>query len=1021
MRKIEVIKKGVITMLFLFFSVQFAVFAQTVNVTGTVKDNTGDPLPGVNIVVLGTTQGAVTDISGKFNIQVPADGSLVFNFIGFTPQTIAINGRQIVDVRLQPSDVSLEEIVVVGYGTQRREAVTGSVASVGGEEMREVASANITQALQGRISGVEMTQTSSKPGAEMQIRIRGTRSLTADNDPLVVLDGIPFAGKIGDISPNDIKSIDILKDASATAIYGSRGANGVILISSNKGQKGKAAQFSYNSYVGSKTLFSEYPMMNGEQFVKLRAAAGLHTNTLDESNDVDTNWQDLFYSNGVVSSHDLGVSGGTESGSYNFGLGYYNDEAVLPGQDYERFSMRASIDQEVGNNFRLGLSTNSNYSVNNGNNLGLYSMLSASPIADPYNADGTLKRIIRMPLDDQWVSTRESIEKLGDGWIDQTKAYGSYTNAYGEIKIPGIEGLKYRMNLGLNYRQSSSGSYTGEGVFAVNETTPSSATISNSHITNWVVENLVTYDRMFANVHQLNFVGLYSSEQTKYTRSHLNARDVTSDHFQYYNLGQAGGEYTVAPAEQHYELSGLSSWMGRVMYTYDNRYMLTATVRSDGSSRLAEGYKWHTYPAISAGWNIRNESFMDNFSAINLLKLRVGYGQTSNQAVTPYSTLGRLTNRPYNFGDEYAMGYYVSELPNPNLGWEYSETWNYGLDFSVFNRRLSGSVEYYVTNTKDLLLRVNLPSTTGVSSYVANVGKTQNKGVELSLNGVILEDVNGWSWDAGINFYANRNKLVELASRQEEDPTNWWFVGHPIDVIYDYEKVGLWQDGDPYLSTLEPGGNVGMIKVKYTGEYNADGSPVRQINTSDRQVMSVEPDFQGGFNTRVGYRGFDLTMIGAFKSGGILISTLHSSAGYLNMLSGRRNNVDVDYWTPTNTGAKYPKPGGATANDNPKYGSTLGYFDASYLKIRTITLGYNFQNNNWMDKLSVDRLRLYVTVQNPLVMFSPFHKETGMDPETNSKGNENSAVTNSYQTRLNTIGTNTPATRNYMIGLNLTF
>jgi outer membrane receptor protein involved in Fe transport len=459
--------------------------------------------------------------------------------------------------------------------------------------------------------------------------------------------------------------------------------------------------------------------------------------------------------------------------------------------------------------------------------------------------------------------------------------------------------------------------------------------------------------------------------------------------------------------------------MGRVMYSYDNRYMLSATLRSDASSRLAPGHKWNTYPAVSAGWNIGEENFMQTIPAINRLKLRVGYGQTSNQSVNPYATLGLLSTRPYNFGnDDYAVGYYVTQLPNPELGWEYSDTWNYGIDFSLLNNRLSGTVEYYVTNTKDILLPLGLPPTSGVTSYTANIGETQNKGIELSLNGVILDNHNGWTWEAGINFYKNSNRLVALASGQTRDEGNGWFVGHNINAIYDFERVGIWQEHDTYRNILEPGGNAGMIKVKYTGGFNPDGSPVRAIGADDRQIMDVDPDFQGGFNTRVSYKGFDLGIVGVVRSGGLLVSTLYGSSGYLNMMSGRRGNVKVDYWTPENTGAKYPKPGGIASGDNPKYGSTLGFFDGSFTKIRTISLGYDFSQS--LIKSSSVKMRAYVTVQNPFVLFSPYYKESGMDPETNSYGDENAAV-NSYQRRILTIGTNTPSTRNYILGVNLTF
>ena len=576
------------------------------------------------------------------------------------------------------------------------------------------------------------------------------------------------------------------------------------------------------------------------------------------------------------------------------------------------------------------------------------------------------------------------------------------------------------MNLGGNFRTSTGGSYTGEGVFNINPTTVSTASISNSLSTNWTIENLLTYDHSFGK-HQVNAVAMYSAEESKYNSSYISAKDIPADAFQFYNLGTAAGEINVNPAYQGYSVSGLVSYMARAMYSYDNRYMLTATVRSDASSRLAVGHQWHTYPAVSAGWNVKNESFMKDVNWLDQLKLRVGYGETSNQAVAPYSTLGSLATRPYNFGTTYATGYYVSTLPNPNLGWEYSSTVNYGIDFALLKNRLSGSVEYYVTDTKDILLGVGLPATSGVGSYTANIGQTQNKGMEISLNGTIIDNPNGWSWDVGANFYSNKNKLVALDSGQQRDVNNWWFVGHPIDAIFDYKKIGLWQEGDANLQKYEVGGNVGMIKVQYTGDFNADGTPTRAIGADDRQIIDVNPDFQGGFNTRLAYKDFDLSAVGAFQSGGVLISTLYSSAGYLNMLSGRRGNVKVDYWTPENTDANYPKPGGLASGDNPKYGSTLGYFDASYVKIRAITLGYNV-NQKFMKDAGIDKFRLYCTVQNPFVIYSPYYKQTGMDPETNSYGNENAAVPySSNLKRLLTLGTNTPSTRSFLIGLNLTF
>lgn len=870
--------------------------AQNITVKGIVKDNLGESVIGANVTEKGTTNGMITDLDGNFSLTVQKNATLVISYIGYVTQEIAIKGNTNLNIILKEDSKALEEVVVIGYGTARKSDVTGSIASVGGDKLQEMPSTNITYALQNRVAGVDMTQTSSQPGATMQIRIRGTRSLTASNDPLVVLDGIPFMGNLSDINPGDIKSMDILKDASSTAIYGSRGANGVILITTNRGAQGTPAKFTYNGYVGAKSVFSKYPMMDGPKYAEMRKYAGKFENSLDESDDMNTDWQDLLYRTGMVNSHDVSVAGGTNNGSYSFGAAYYKDQGVIPTQNYTRYSLRGSFDQGVGKYFRFGLTTNSNYNVTKGSNIDLYSVLNNTPLVNPYNEDGSLKRTVKLnSQDENFVVTRDVVENLEDSWLNEKKGFGTYNNLFAEVQCPWVKGLKYRVNLGLNYRSTKGGVFTGEGINSSTADTPSTASLEHTETTNWAIENLITYDRTFGK-HQLNIVGMYSAEETVYTKSHIAARDIPAEYLQYYNLGRAEGTITVNPDNWDYQKSGLMSWMGRAMYTYDNRYMLMATVRADASSRLAKGHQWHTYPAVSAGWNIGQESFMDDLEWLDILKVRVGYGQTSNQAVAPYSTWGKLSTRPYNFGPTgYATGYYVSALPNYDLGWEYSSTWNFGLDFTLLGGRLSGTFEYYIQKTSDLLQSVNLPSTSGVSSYVGNVGKTENKGVEFTLNGTILDNHNGWTWDASINISANRNKLTELASGAERDEANNWFVGHPIDAIYDYEKIGLWQEGDPYLDILEPGGNVGMIKVKYTGEYNEDGTPVRQIGPDDRQIISMEPKFTGGFSTRVAYKGFDLNVITAFKCGGKLISTLHHSNGYLNMLTGRRGQVDVDY------------------------------------------------------------------------------------------------------------------------------
>ena len=1002
------------------------IMAQNVTISGQVLDDQGEPILGANVVQVGTTNGTMTDLDGNFTLSVPAGSRLKVSFIGYLSQEVpATKGMK---VTLEEDRKALEDVVVIGYGTAKKSDVTGSIASVNGSKINEMPASNISYALQNRIPGVDMQQTSSAPGADMQIRIRGTRSLSASNDPLVVLDGIPFNGSLSDINPSDIKSMDILKDASSTAIYGSRGANGVIMITTNKGTMGTPAKVTYNGYVGARTVFSKYDMMTGDEFAKLRDYAQKYVDGPDEVRGNNTDWQDLFTQTGIVTSHDVNVSGGTNGGSYSFGTAYYYDKGVIPTQSFDRISVRGNFDQKVGKYFRLGLSTNTNYSTKLGNQIGMYGALAASPLVDPYNSDGTLKERVKIASDEMYVITKDRLEDLKESWINEQKTLGTYNTLFAEVEMPWVKGLKYRINLGLNYRSTKQGSFTGEGVNdGGNPNNPSAASLLHNENINWAVENLITYDRTFNDKHNVNVVGMYSAEQTRFTQSYMSGRDIPAEYFMFYNIGQASSDTKEIPAgNQNYWQSGLMSWMGRVMYSYDSRYMAAVTLRADASSRLAKGKQWHTYPAVALGWNLARENFLKDINWLDNLKLRVGYGETSNQAINPYATLGSLATVLYNFGNLNTTGYYTSALANDELGWEYSTTWNFGIDFGFLNSRLTGTLEYYIQDTKDLLLNVSLPSTAGVSSYTANVGKTQNRGIEFSLNAIILEDRNGWSWEAGLNFFHNRNELKALSSGEKEDVGNNWFVGYPLNVIYDYKNIGLWNETDAdaqYLQTLEPGGNFGMIKVEYTGEYNADGTPARAIGPDDRQILELDPWIQGGFNTRVSWKGIDLNIIGAFQGGGKLISTLYSSHGYLNLLTGRRGQVDVDYWTEENTGAKYPKPGGIQSGDNPKYGSTLGFFDASYVKIRNITLGYNFKEK-MIKNIGLSALRVYATVVNPFVIYSPFHNETGLDPETNTtstNGAFNATTLGSSKHSYNVVGTNSPQTRNFLFGVNMTF
>ncbi|WP_228851425.1 SusC/RagA family TonB-linked outer membrane protein [Aegicerativicinus sediminis] len=1025
--------------LLVVFTLYCSGMSAQITVSGTVSDANG-PIPGANVIVKGTQNGAATDFDGNYTLDnVASNAILVVSYVGYTSREITVNNRSRIDIVLQSDVSALDEVIVIGYGTQTRESVTGSVVSIKGGELNEVPAANFQQALQGRAAGVNISTTGTRPGDAPQIRIRGTRSLSGSNDPLIVLNGIPFSGGLSDINPNDIESLDILKDASATAIYGSRGANGVIIITTKSGKEGQKATFSYNTYYATKEVFNKYPLMNALQFIQLRADVAAHPNQGgvpiyslggDEYLGNDTDWQDLLYGTGFQMTHDVSVQGGSEKGNYNIGMGYFKETSVVPEDSFERISLRVQIDQEVGSLFRFGVNSVTNFNKTS-SIIGIGGALSASPLLSPYDENGDFLESVRLQtaVDNLWIPTRNEVNRIGKRRANEQLDFGTYNNIYGEMKLPFLEGLKYRLNIGLNYRSSRDGNFTGQGVFNFNEQNPNSASYNSSITRDYVIENQLIFDRTFADKHQVNFVGLFSAQNTEFDNIGLAARNIPNELSLWYNLDSALAE-DILNYGTGYSATGLLSYMARVMYQYDSRYLITATVRSDGSSRLAPGREWVTYPALSVGWNIGNEAFMENVDWVNLFKLRAGYGETSNQAIAPYSVQGGLGTVNYNFGSTFATGYFVNLLPNPNLGWEYSETYNFGLDFGLFNNRLSGTFEYYITNTNDVLYTLGLPETAGVGSVRSNIGEVQNKGFEATLNATIIDNPDGFSWDVGVNVYTNQNEIVSLATGVDEDEGNLWFVGSPINVIYDYDRIGLWNETDPdfqYLSILEPGASgPGMVKVRYTGDYNADGSPTRAIGADDRVIIDPTPDFQGGFNTRLAYKNFDLSMVGTFQSGGTLVSTLYSSSGYLNLLTGRQNNVDVDYWTPTNTGAKYPAPGGIQSGDNQKYASTLGYFDGSYLKIRTLTLGYNF-SQDLLERIGIQRLRLYATAQNPFVLFSPFHDESGLDPEITNSGvvngnRQNTAVnTGNISPGIPTIGTNVPSTRNYLLGLNITF
>ncbi|MDR2653210.1 MAG: TonB-dependent receptor [Prevotellaceae bacterium] len=1013
-------KKGRIKKLFrivacMLFLIPSCVYAQQGNltVTGQVTFN-NEPLSGVTVLVQGANMYAITDDGGNYTIKAVAQNSVLsFSFTGYKTVTETVGVRSVINVAMEEDVQQLEQTVVVGYGTQRKSDVTGAIASVNEGTLREVPASNISQAIQGRIAGILIQQTSTAPGRGSQIRIRGDRSLSASNDPLIIVDGIPFQGTLNDLAPDAIKSIDILKDASATAIYGSRGANGVILITTFRAMGLAKPQITYNVHYGVASIAKKYEVFNAEEFVRYREISGYQASDPwlpQEMQYFETgksyDWQDELYQTAKVSNHDLNFRAGSDVLSGNLGLTYYNETSPIPGQEFTRYALRGNLDMKMTNWLKIGLSTNNSFGLTDGEGvdiIALKGLVNFSPMVNPYDENGN---IIPKPLAPREDGYSPLLIKNTDLWTQERKRFMSHNAVYAEVQI--IPELKYRANVGLFYMHDKYGTYyASESPFR--EGSVSTASLSNTSVYGYTVEHLLYYDKTFADKHRVGATLLYSIEDYYVESASTDGSDMTANYIQYHNLGTANAGVTATGSSQR---RTLLSYMGRLNYAFDNKYMATVTFRSDGSSVLAPGNKWHSYPAVSLAWNINREKFMEKLNFLDMLKLRVGYGQTSNQSVAPYGTLGSMSQARYNFGEDYVYGYSPYTIENYELGWEYSDTWNAGIDFSFWRGRLSGTLDVYLQKTTDVIVGQPMPASSGVAgSTMRNVGRTENKGLEFSLHGAIFRSdrPEGFNWDVDFNYSFNRNKLLSLNSGVTQSEGNGWFVGYPINVIYDYNKIGIWQLGEEaeaakYYSTP------GMLKLE---DVDLDGA----ITPADRKVLGTfDPDALMGMTHRLRYKNFDFTLVAYAQIGGTLVSTLHQRNSYLNTLAGRLNNLRVDYWTETNPTNAYPKPDFTRLNNS--YDTTMGLFDASFLKIQTITLGYTIPKS-LLSKFGITELRVYLTCNNVATLFSPYMREGGVDPQPTGYGSQGTVSSNTVQNRQLAVGLSTPPVRQFLLGASI--
>ncbi|SKB51177.1 TonB-linked outer membrane protein, SusC/RagA family [Salegentibacter salinarum] len=957
-------------------------------ITGTVTSAADNlPVPGVTVMEKNTNNGVVTDFDGNYEIEVSGpDAILVFSYIGFETKEIPVNDQEAINNVVLEEDLGqLDEVVVVGYGTQKRSDVTGSVSSVPQERLENLPVTNVTQAIQGTTAGLNITEGSSVPGSTGSIQVRGVNSINANNSPFIVLDGSPFFGTLNDINTRDIKSIEVLKDASAVAIYGTRGSNGVILITTKEGKLGKPT-INYTVYGGVEEIANIFEPRGPDAYVQKYAdymnAMGLEQNRiLPNFREVEnyeagrtTDWIDEVTRTGVIQEHNLSINGGSENASYYLSGGFLDQKGVIQGYDYQKVTFRTNLDLDVTDYLKVGVNAffaNNNF---NGGRANLLEAAAMSPYSVPYDDEGNM---IIFPMEPEQLFANPLLPLNTDRMERDNNFSG---NAFAELTPGFIEGLSYRFNASYAHNPYTYRFYSGR---AANNTQGGTANLTNSEENNWVIENILSYTKSFGK-HNLDFTALYSAQENEYFTSSSNSSGFINDALSYYNIG--AGE-NIGGSSNSWK-STLLSQMGRINYNYDSKYLLTLTARRDGFSAFgADTDKYGIFPSMALGWNVHREDFLQDSDNINQLKLRFSYGETGNQAVGVGQTQTTASTTLYPFGGSAQVGTYLGGMGNTNLNWETTTSANFGIDFGFFENRLGGTIEAYRSRTRDILIQRSLPSITGSNSVWDNLGEMQNTGLEVTLNTVPIRNDN-FRWEMDLNFSTFKNELLDIYGDGEDDLGNRWFIGKPLWAVYDYEMVGVWQEGeDP--SNWDPSARPGDLKF---ADLNGDGVIDPE---NDRKYLGTGlPSWTGGLTNRLSYKNFDFsifvqTIQGVLKNN----SDIHFADE-----GGRRNTpIDVGYWTPENPSNEFASMG---------YRNPRGYGfprDASFVRIKDARLSYRLPADI-IENYGVSNFMIYVAGRN-LYTFTDW---IGWDPESNQDPRGSGNWTNNY-----------PVVRTFSVGLNV--
>jgi len=959
-------------------------------------------------MIKGTSTGSITDMDGNFTIpNVPKNATLQISYVGYKTQTISLNGKSSIKVTLQEDAAALDEVVVVGYGVQRKSDVTGALTRVDEKALTTKPVANAFEALQGKAAGVDITS-GDRPGELGSIRIRGNRSISASNSPLYVVDGVPLnSGGIEALNTNDIESIDILKDASSTAIYGSRGANGVVLVTTKRGKTGQfhlnysgsmtwetikdlSPAFSASDYITWKrwayynsnpekypagnapTYEADQTIFGGDAVGLANVNKGWVNGTWNGSLVTDTDWTELVKQTGFTHQHTLQGSGGTDKLQGSVSFGYLSNDGTTKGQDYQRYNFSATVDVQAKKWLKLGGSVNLAYSMQNYG----FSRTGQSSNSGPTDLYAAAKAIPRwlMPYDENGDivltpgGSESNLYTVVDEWNKSTeerqtfRALGSFYAQldFGKIWEP-LNGLQYKISFGPDFRFYRRGNFI-DSDSAVKAGSKNYARRNDARNFAWTLDNMLLYNKTFGE-HNLGVTLLQSATSYNIEESSMSASGIPYPSMKWNNMGIIDITNSAYSAGMGTGLTEnqLASYMARVNYSFKDRYLLTVSGRWDGASVLAKGNKWDFFPSAALGWRMEQENFLKDVKWIDQLKLRIGVGTTGNAAVDPYSTLGVISTywMPFSTGNEMILvtnePYYTSgsnAMPNKELGWEKTTQWNYGIDFSFFRGRINGTIDLYHSRTKDLLLSQSIPSLSGYPTQLANIGETKNFGVDVTLNAIPVR-VAGFEWSTNLNFGYQKDEIVSLANGKQDDINNSWFIGESISVYYGVEANGLWQESDAEeMAKFNENGHkfqVGLVKpVDQNGDY--------KIDDEDRVILgNKNPNFTGGWSNTFSYKGIELA-IELYGRFGYMVST--GGEGQMGMYQQR----EIDYWTPTNTGAEYQKPIYSTSGGD-AYSSLLGFKDASFIKVRNISLGYTF-DSKLCKTLGIESLKVYAQAKN---------------------------------------------------------